>query len=773
MILISKKRWIKPIVLATCAMMIGMAILNQVNVQNQGGSSSSDEQFERGGMIERSSELVTLEWNTTSGGMSSEEGSSIWCDSEGNSYTCGEGLDVIKWSSNGTILWIYRWTAIGGSIWGDGAGNLYICGYFYKTPAPEANVDLFIVKLDTNGTQLWNQTWGGAEYDAGFAVTGDDAGNVYVCGSTRSFGVGWYDLVLIKWNTSGTQLWNRTFGGPNLESGRGIWYDSNGYVYICANTQSFGNGTSSHDDFLVTKWDKNGGLIWNYTWGGTEIDRATGIWGDDMGGIYISGFTFSYTRGVNSDAVLMKLDASGKQIWCRVWVDVRDGNYDPENLQSIWGDGYGYLYCAGSTSDHSVVNYDTLLMKWDINGNLMGNWTFGGSEDEYAAVITGYLTGNSTRNLYITGGNTGPSDDIGITLQKWVDTTPFPTTLTLANDLPVYVYWRSNDSVDIVYQESLIGVGISNAFVNSTNGPLIDNGNGIYSLPLKSDRCHDVGVFFINVTAQKDGYQPANLTMTIIVTYKPVALFILNTTTIFVDHDIKFNFTGESGAGQAQYRWNFGDGTAIATIKDPVHRFSRPGKYNVTLVVQDEKGYFSVYLKPITVVSQNNNGVLLITITLSCIVAAVSVASYSYKRRIKVPSKSRTSKLFKKGQNDRYFELYNGNLAMGEDLLPQDNVLETTSKPSLVDTPDGISEDGNDEGELHFVLTDDEGEDDQRATFEGKKVSVFSPELLEEIRVLDLSEENREELLRSLKDIDPDERMAFVKRQMTEFDDDF
>jgi hypothetical protein len=66
-------------------------------------------------------------------------------------------------------------------------------------------------------------------------VTVDSLDNIYLTGETGSFGAGGDDVVLVKYDSSGVQLWNRTWGGYSFESCNDILVDSignNGAVKI-------------------------------------------------------------------------------------------------------------------------------------------------------------------------------------------------------------------------------------------------------------------------------------------------------------------------------------------------------------------------------------------------------------------------------------------------------------------------------------------------------------------------------------------------------------
>ena len=92
---------------------------------------------------------------------------------------------------------------------------------------------------DTHTIQ-WNLAWDGPSDEMGYAVAVDSSHNVYIAGRTNSYGAGGYDIVLVKYNTNGTQLWNLTWGGGGDEVCNAMAVDSSDDIYLVGNTLSFG-----------------------------------------------------------------------------------------------------------------------------------------------------------------------------------------------------------------------------------------------------------------------------------------------------------------------------------------------------------------------------------------------------------------------------------------------------------------------------------------------------------------------------------------------------
>ncbi len=87
------------------------------------------------------------------------------------------------------------------------------------------------MKFDAAGKLLWCRTWAEPLDEDGNGVAVDSAANVYVVGSTQSFGFGWADVMLLKFNSLGDLPWSRTSGGASYDD---LAFDSSGDVHVAA-----------------------------------------------------------------------------------------------------------------------------------------------------------------------------------------------------------------------------------------------------------------------------------------------------------------------------------------------------------------------------------------------------------------------------------------------------------------------------------------------------------------------------------------------------------
>ncbi|MFX1346962.1 MAG: hypothetical protein ACFFAI_17855 [Promethearchaeota archaeon] len=290
------------------------------------------------------------------------------------------------------VVWNRTWdnlSDIGYGIWGDGT-YIYTCGST-ETAVEPIDRDLLLIKWDIDGNQLWNRTWGGSSLESGLAICGNGP-YIYTCGITSSYAIGAYDMLLIKWDSSGNQLWNRTWGDVGNDYARAIWGDGIN-IFICGDSEYSGeNNTNS--DLTVLKWDSEGNKIWNTTWGrynnGYNNEQGSFIWGDELN-LYVGGFTQSHVGDeVDTDAVIIKLKGGvmggfPTVDWVRSWASL--GNHD-DMFYDIWSDGI-YLYTTGVTDGIGMGGFDVLLVKWDKNGELIWNRTWGGEGNDKGMEIWG------------------------------------------------------------------------------------------------------------------------------------------------------------------------------------------------------------------------------------------------------------------------------------------------------------------------------------------------------------------------------------------------
>ena len=335
-----------------------------------------------------SSAIPSVQWSGFFGGPKTERAYSLiqtadgGYASAGSTNTFGAGQSdfwLIKTDSLGNMLWNKTFggpndDVAGALIQADDGGYL-IAGLTASFGA--GGFDFWLVKTDSFGNMQWNKTYGGAKDDFATSVIKTSGGDYAVAGWTNSFGAGGEDLWLLKTDSSGNMIWNQTYGGPFNDEAHALTETNDGGYAIAGDT-AFQSG---NEDSWLVKADSRGNMQWNQTYGGPQIDTALSIVGMNDGSYVLAGYTSSFGAGLN-DAWLIKTDASGTLQWNKTY----GGSYDDQAYAMVQSSGGGFAL-AGQirTSANGTTNY--WLLETDSSGNMKWNKTNDGSLDNSAYAL--------------------------------------------------------------------------------------------------------------------------------------------------------------------------------------------------------------------------------------------------------------------------------------------------------------------------------------------------------------------------------------------------
>ncbi len=171
-----------------------------------------------------------------------------------------------------------------------------------------SNADILLLSIDNHGNELWRHLLGGSEHDFGNAIHHAPGGGYYIFGSSQSFGAGSFDMFLAKFDTNDQLEWHKTYGGEKYEYGMSMDISSSGDLYLFGSTKSFGEAGSV--DFYLVKTDAEGTAIWDITIGGDDIDLGNKILATADSGCAVLGSSLSYGNG-GYDFLFVKVDSDG------------------------------------------------------------------------------------------------------------------------------------------------------------------------------------------------------------------------------------------------------------------------------------------------------------------------------------------------------------------------------------------------------------------------------------------------------------------------------
>lgn len=286
-------------------------------------------------------------------------------------------------------------------------------------------VDAWLVRFNPAGDLMWSRNYGGLEMDLFLSVVALPDGGALAVGHTNSndgdvkSNHGKQDIWLVRVNSNGAVLWQKTFGGSNWEEGNGVVALSDG-SFVIAGTTASGDGDVSGNnggaDTWILKVDANGNLVWQKNYGDSADEGSSSISATSDGGFVIAGSRKS-TVDI-SDGMVLRLDASGNKVWQKTF-----GGSQEDQLVAVHAAANGSMVAAGysfSTDGDLTVKQFAPDNLWVIKLNDAGevSWkkSFGGNLSDRATGIVlssdgNYLlSGSTTSNDGDVAGNHGKGD---------------------------------------------------------------------------------------------------------------------------------------------------------------------------------------------------------------------------------------------------------------------------------------------------------------------------------------------------------------------------
>jgi hypothetical protein len=293
-------------------------------------------------------------WAVNMGGNSGDKGLSISVDIMGNVYTTGWFRDTADFDP--------------------GLANYFIAA----TTAVNSYSDIFISKLDMNGSFVWAKSIGSIGTDQGFSINVRPNGYVYITGRLND------DIGISKLDSNGNFIWTKSIGGIGLDVGFSVAVDVSDNVYttgVFLDTVDFNpnlpiyNMLGNHSIFIL-KLDHVGNFVWAKSIDGCDLNVGNSLVVDSSSNLYLVGnfsgtvdfdpgsSIYNITSNGGRDIFVMKLDFNANFIWSKSF-----GGINIDRGYSIAIDAVGNIFTTGYF--FNTVDFDPGLLIFSINS--LGN----------------------------------------------------------------------------------------------------------------------------------------------------------------------------------------------------------------------------------------------------------------------------------------------------------------------------------------------------------------------------------------------------------------
>jgi len=222
-----------------------------------------------------------------------------------NSYT------LIKTDNNGTLQWQRTYGGTQINLSGD-AAQFPDSGYLVNGSTAAYGMgqsDLLVMRTDSLGNIVWNKTLGSSLNEAGaFNITGISNSEVLITGQVDNGLFGLSDVTLIKINyLTGAVSWAAEYGkaAKAFQTYSGAYTQDSGYA------MALNDYNTSSPDMRILRTDSAGNILWTRHYGGSGYDAAYGICNTKDNGFALIGYTTSYGAG-GADIYFVKTDAGGE-----------------------------------------------------------------------------------------------------------------------------------------------------------------------------------------------------------------------------------------------------------------------------------------------------------------------------------------------------------------------------------------------------------------------------------------------------------------------------
>ena len=344
---------------------------------------------------------VNIKWNSLAGGSVTNEGN------------FDEGRSVIQ-LVDGSIVMAGSTNSTDKSIGLNSKGEL----------------DFLVTKTSAAGNLIWSKTFGGSGNDICNQVINTKDGGLLLVGSTNSINgdvlknQGRTDVWMIKLSAIGDVQWQKTFGGRFEDEGKSLVQTVDGGYVLVGNTFSNNGDITTNkglSDVWVFKVDSIGNLLWQKSFGGSNMDEGNSIATLKDGSLIIGASTSSSNGDVTNkksgqDAWVIKLNSSGILQWQKTF-----GGNANEFVSAIEPSNDGSIFFVGATTSNDIDvtgnrgGQDLWMVKIDSTANILWQKCFGGSLSDVGNDLVLLADGSLAAVGYTSSNNGNVQGNQGLT----------------------------------------------------------------------------------------------------------------------------------------------------------------------------------------------------------------------------------------------------------------------------------------------------------------------------------------------------------------------
>lgn len=289
------------------------------------------------------------------------DGTKAWDKSFGG--TSWDYFFDLQLAADGGIL------AVGCSASQPGTGN--------KTSPNYGSYDAWVVMLDANGQITWDESYGGSSADELYKVRQTRDGGYVLAGfsmspghpsvgTKRSANYGGWDYWVVRLSTNRTVLWENSYGGSGDDYLQDITETADGGFLLGGYSASpiSGNKTDpayGGNDGWIVRVDANGNKLWDRSLGGSAADDVVSVSETIDGLILVGGHSASPVSGNQtcpghggSDVWMVLLDSQGRKIWDQTYGGTGDDGCWKAGIRPLPGGGF---IVAGATASPGISAY--------------------------------------------------------------------------------------------------------------------------------------------------------------------------------------------------------------------------------------------------------------------------------------------------------------------------------------------------------------------------------------------------------------------------------